>query len=203
MEKSGKFQELLSQHVKEKDCFKTVKTLAAVDVSYAGDTASAACIVTDIKGAILNKTTFQGRPLFPYISSFFALREFPLIYNVLKGVQFDLLFIHGHGRAHPRKFGLACHTGLYFQKPTIGVAGRKLVGGYTKNFEKWTYLHWKGDIIGAVLKTHNKMNPIFVSVGHMISLSSAICYTFKTVKDHKFPEVLQLAHNLSRKGLKQ
>lgn len=198
----GRFQEVLSKHVNEKDCFESVETLAGVDVSYEGDTASAACIVMDFEGSVLEENIFRGRPTFPYVSSFFALREFPLIYNVLKGVHFDLLFVHGHGEAHPRKCGLACHTGLYFQKPTIGVAGRKLVGEYNKNFEKWTYLYWKGDKIGAVLKTHKKMNPVFVSVGHMISLQSAIHYTCKTVKDHKFPEVIRLAHSASKKGLK-
>ena len=195
-----RFQTLLSEHVVEVDCFGSVKTLAGVDVSYKGDTASASCILMK-EGSVIKKNVFTSRPAFPYVSSFFALREFPLIYNVLKGVKCDLLFVHGHGRAHPRKFGLACHTGLYFGKPTIGVAGRKLVGEYNKDFEKWTYLYYKDDIIGAVLRTHKKMNPIFVSVGHMISLPSAIQFTFKNVKDHKFPEVLRLAHAVSRRAL--
>ena len=63
MEPYEKFQTLLSQHVKEKDCFNSIKTLAGADVSYAKGTASAACIVTDIKGSILSKTTFRAPPL--------------------------------------------------------------------------------------------------------------------------------------------
>ncbi len=195
-----RFQILLSEHVAEVDCFGSVKTLAGVDVSYREDTASAACILMK-EESVIKENVFTGRLAFPYVSSFFALREFPLIYNVLKGLEFDLLFVHGHGRAHPRKFGLACHTGLYFGKPTIGVAGRKLVGEYNKDFEKWTYLYHKDDIIGAVLRTHKKMNPIFVSIGHMISLQSAIQFTFKNVKTHKFPEVLRLAHLVSKQTL--
>lgn len=195
-----RYQILLSKQVKQADCFERIETLAGVDVSY-GDTASAACVLMDAKGSIIREVVYKGRPTFPYKSSFFALREFPLIYHVLKDLKFDLLFVHGHGRAHPRRFGLGCHTGLYFKKPTIGVAGRKLVGEYKQHFETWTYLYHESDIIGAVLKTHKKMNPVFVSVGHMISLPSAIRFTFENVKNHKFPEVLKLAHTASKKGL--
>jgi deoxyribonuclease V len=193
----GRFQERLSKYVKDVDCFESVETLAGVDVSYKEDTASAACVVMK-KGSVIQKKIFGGRPTFPYVGSFFALREFPLIYEVLRDVEFDLLFVHGHGKAHPRRFGLACHTGLYFGKPTIGVAGRKLVGEYDEMFEKQTYVYHEGEIIGAVLRTHARMNPVFISVGHMISLQSAIDFTFKSVKNHKFPEVLRLAHVISK-----
>lgn len=195
-----RFQTLLSEYVMEVDNFESIETLAGVDVSYKGADASAASVVTDLKGSIIQETVWKGRPSYPYVSSFFALREFPLIYNVLRSVEFDLLFVHGHGRAHPRRFGLACHTGLYFGKPTIGVAGRKLIGEY-EPFEKWTYLYDRGSTIGAVLRTHVQMNPIFVSVGHMISLDTAVEWTFKNVKSHKFPEVLRLAHLASKKHL--
>ena len=106
-----RYQKLLSHYVKEVDCFERITTLAGVDVSYTGSTASAACVVME-GGSIVEEKTWSGKPFFPYLSSFFALREFPLIYRVLKDVTVDLLFVHGHGRAHPRKFGLACHTGF-------------------------------------------------------------------------------------------
>lgn len=199
--RSERSQEMLSQFVKEVDCFESAETLAGADVSYKGDTASAACVLTDVKGSVLTEKTVAGRPTFPYVSSFFALREFPLILEVLRDVKFDILFVHGHGRAHPRRFGLACHTGLYIGKPTIGVAGRTLVGEYDTSFEKWTYLYDRNDIIGAVLKTHPEMNPIFVSVGHMISLHSAVKCTFSAARKHKFPEALRLAHVASKKAL--
>lgn len=194
-------QMLLSEHVVEVDCFGSVETLAGVDVSYKGDAASAACVVMDVEGSVLEEKTFGGQPAFPYLRSFFVLREFPLMYEVLKDMKFDILFVHGHGRAHPRRFGLACHAGLYFRKPTIGVAGQKLVGEYNESFERWTYLYDEGDIVGAVLKTQKEMNPIFVSVGHMISLQSAIDFTFSNVGTRKFPEVLALAHLLSKRQL--
>jgi deoxyribonuclease V len=195
--KGERFQETLSKHIRDVDCFENIETLAGVDVSYKEDTASAACVVMK-KGSIIGKKISRGQPTFPYVSSFFALREFPLIYEVLRDIEFDLLFVHGHGKAHPRRFGLACHTGLYFGKPTVGVAGRKLVGEYDETFEKQTYVHHEDEIIGAVLQTHGKMNPVFVSVGHMISLQSAIEFTFENVRNHKFPEVLRLAHVISK-----
>lgn len=196
-----RLQKMLSKHVIEKDCFESIQTCAGVDVSYTGDTASAACVLMAY-GSVIDQNVFKGRPTFPYVSTFFALREFPLIYEVVNGLksQFDIMFVHGHGRAHPRKFGLACHAGLYFQKPTIGIAGNILVGDYDKDFTDWTYLYRKHEVIGAVVQTHPKMNPIFVSVGHMISLKTAIKITVEQVKTHKFPEALRLAHVLSRKN---
>jgi deoxyribonuclease V len=194
-----RLQEMLSKQVIETDCFESIQTCAGVDVSYTEDTASAACVLM-AHGSVTGQKVFRGRPTFPYVSTFFALREFPLIYEVLKRLEseFDVLFVHGHGRAHPRKFGLACHTGVYFQKPTIGVAGNVLVGEYDKDFTDWTYVYRNHEIIGAVLQTNPKMNPIFISVGHMISLKTAIKITVENVKTHKFPEVLRLAHVLSR-----
>ena len=199
--KGEQSQTLLSEYVVEVDCFESVNTLAAVDVSYKGGAASSACVITDVGGTVLRQKVWKGRPTFPYVSSFFALREFPLIYKVLKDAEYDILFVHGHGKAHPRRFGLACHTGLYFNKPTIGVAGKNLVGEYEPHFEKWTSLYSQGDIVGAVLRTQATMNSIFVSVGHRISLQSAVKLTFNAVKTHKFPEVMRLAHLASRQGL--
>lgn len=192
-------QKMLSKYVLEVDCFERIETQAGVDVSYKGDTASAACVVVNEDGSVIEEKVWSGRVTFSYVPSFFALREFPSIYNVLKGTEYDLLFVHGHGRAHPRKFGLACHVGLYFQKPTIGVAGRKLVGDFARHFEKWTHLYFEGDCVGAVLKTHQKMSPIFASVGHKISLHSAVRLTFANVREHRFPEVLRLAHEASKR----
>jgi deoxyribonuclease V len=195
-----RFQQLLSEYVLEEDCFERVVTLAGVDVSYRRGIASAACVAME-EGVVTQEVTWTGKPPFPYISTFFALREFPLIYEVVKKVTCDLLFVHGHGRAHPRKFGLACHAGLYFQRPTIGVAGRVLVGEYDKSFGDWTYLYYQNEVVGALVRTHEKMNPVVVSVGHMISLESAIEYTQMSVVNYKFPEVLRLAHICSRKEL--
>ncbi|MBU7013849.1 MAG: endonuclease V [Theionarchaea archaeon] len=195
-----RFQHLLSEYVREEDCFEKVVTLAGVDVSYKGDIASVACVAME-EGVVTQEVTWIGQPSFPYVSSFFALREFPLIYEAVRRVPCDLLFVHGHGRAHPRKFGLACHTGLYFQRPTVGVAGRILVGEFDNSYGDWTYLHFQNEAVGALVRTQEKMNPIVVSVGHMISLKSAVDYTRLSVMAHRFPEVVHLAHLLSRKTL--
>jgi deoxyribonuclease V len=196
-------QQMLSKHVMEVDCFESqdIETLAGVDVTYKGNTASASCVIMDTDHSLIDEIVVKGTPRFPYISSFFAFREFPLIYEVLKKARFDLLFVHGHGRAHPRRFGLACHTGVYFGKPTVGVAGQLLTGTYDPDFDTCTHVYDGPEIIGAALKTHPRMNPIIVSIGNMISLESAIQYTFSAVKDHKFPEVLRRAHQVSKNAL--
>jgi deoxyribonuclease V len=196
-------QQLLSEHVLEVDCFESndIKTLAGVDVSYGETSASAACVVMDINHAVVDEIVITGTPRFPYVPTFFTFREFPLIYEVINRARFDLLFVHGHGRAHPRRFGLACHTGVYFRKPTLGVAGTLLTGTFDPHFKTYTYVYEGKERIGAVLKTHPCMNPVFVSVGHMVSLESAIQFTFDAVVDHKFPEALRRAHQISKEAL--
>lgn len=132
---------------------------------------------------------------FPYIPGLLAIREGPAIIEAFKKLQNkpDLLMIDGQGIAHPREFGIACHVGVLLDIPAVGVAKQRLYGKHVEPPESeggWTPLvnPNKGNTIGAVLRTKKRTNPVFVSIGHKIDLSTAVKLTFKCTKGYRIPE---------------
>ena len=178
-------QVILARHIVEKECGEPYR-IAGVYVAYA-DKAYAACVVCGRDSEILEEKSAVSKIHFPYLSTFFSFREFPPILKALSGAHFDLLFVHGHGEAHPRFFGLACHVGLFVQKPTIGIASRpicgEIVGGKVIYEEK---------TVGIVSGKH------IVSVGNLITLAQAYKYSM-LFSGNDFPFPLTLAHDLAEK----
>ncbi|MFQ6089175.1 MAG: endonuclease V [Candidatus Methanofastidiosia archaeon] len=199
LEEFEKMQLLLSEKIIFKDEFSAIDRVAGVDVSYREKRACACGVVMNWNFEILEKKIIKERVNFKYIPTYFALRELQPSLKVLKNLKFDLLFVHGHGFAHPRRFGLACSVGFELGIPTIGIANRKLIGEYDDS-ERLSYLWDKGERIGIVVR-REKMKPIFISVGHKISLKTALKFTLKSVKNHRLPEVLWVAHLLSKKSI--
>ena len=145
---------------------------------------------------------------FPYVSGLLAFREAPSLMTLLKRIQYqpDVILFHSHGLAHPRKFGLACHLGVLFNIPSIGVADRVLVG-YHDNLpiEKGCYVPLKDNKqeLGLVLRTKEDEIPIFVSVGHKSDLFTAMELTMKCITRYRHPEPIrqaQLAVRAQRDG---
>ena len=113
----------------------------------------------------------------------------------------DLLLVDGHGLAHPRRFGLACHLGVLGNVPTMGVAKSRLVGTYKEpGIERgaWSKLVDREEKIGAVLRTRSAVQPVFVSIGHRISLKTAIEFALRCTGHFRLPEPLRAADTLSR-----
>ena len=138
----------------------------------------------------------------PYIPGFLALREAPAVLAALRCLRMhpDLLFVD-EGLAHPHRFGLACHIGLLAAVPTIGVAKSRLLGRYQPpgpNRGAWTPLVDDGETVGAVLRTRSDTRPVFVSVGHRLSLRTAIDYVLRCAPAFRLPEPIRLADRLSR-----
>jgi deoxyribonuclease V len=108
----------------------------------------------------------------------------------------DVFLVDGQGYAHPYGCGFASHLGLVTGKPTIGVAKSKLFGEAEKSRNKTdvTLLKHKEEIIGAVVKTKSNCKPVYVSVGHMISLETAIEIARHCVRDNRIPEPILKAH---------
>ncbi len=112
----------------------------------------------------------------------------------------DLLLCDGQGLAHPRRFGLACHLGLLLDIPSIGVAKSRLIGVHGEVPETkggWTALEDNGEVIGAVLRTRAGVKPVYVSVGHRISLATAIDYVMRCTTRYRLPETTRHAHRLA------
>jgi deoxyribonuclease V len=65
----------------------------------------------------------------------------------------------------------------------------------------WAALLDQDEVIGAVLRTRVGVKPIFVSIGHRVSLETAVDYVMRCTPRYRLPETTRLADRLaSRHG---
>lgn len=136
---------------------------------------------------------------FPYIPGLLSFREAPLILETYErlSIKPDLLFVDGQGLAHPRRLGIACHLGLWLEMPTIGCAKSRLCGRHDEvGIEAGNQVELidEGEVIGTVLRTQAGSDPLYISIGHKISLENAVRWTKACVKGYRLPEPARLAH---------
>ncbi|OGN97869.1 MAG: hypothetical protein A2Z77_02320 [Chloroflexi bacterium RBG_13_51_36] len=141
----------------------------------------------------------EGKITFPYIPGLLSFRESPLILAACEKLCSipDLVLIDGQGIAHPRRFGLASHVGVFLDLPTIGCAKSILCGQHQPVGEEvgsHAELLDKGELIGAALRTKSGVKPMYVSVGHGIDLASALQWVIRCCRGHRLPEPTRLAH---------
>ncbi len=198
-------QEALRAKVVASDKFGQVRTVAGVDVGFENDgsVTRAAVVVLDFPGLELReKAIARQRTRFPYVPGYLSFREVPALLAALKKLRTkpDLLLCDGQGLAHPRRFGLACHIGLITDIPSIGVAKSRLIGTFNavpKAKGGWAPLMDDGEVIGAVLRTRTGVKPVYVSIGHRISLATAIDYVLRCTPRYRLPETTRRAHHLA------
>jgi len=129
---------------------------------------------------------------FPYVPGLLSFREIPALLKVFAHVRNvpDLIFYDGHGYAHPRRFGIACHLGVLLDRPTIGCAKSLLVGTHgdlPRRAGSRTLLRDGDEILGAVLRTRDGVNPIYVTQGHLISLARAVKFVSSVLDGYRIP----------------
>ena len=198
-------QERLSGRVIRSDALGTVRFVAGVDVGFEdqGKTTRAALAVLSFPGLELHDQAISRSPTrFPYVPGYLSFRELPAVLQALErlATQPDLLLCDGQGLAHPRRFGLACHLGVVTGLPSIGVAKSRLLGSHRDpglRKGQWTPLLDKGETIGAVLRTRSNVSPVFVSIGHRVSLKTAIDYVLRCTTRYRLPETTRWAHRLA------
>ncbi len=155
-----------------------IETVAAVDVSYRENTARAAFVLCSFPQCrLLKSKVIKTEVNFPYIPTFFFLRETKPVLLAVKNEEFDILLVEGHGKAHPRGYGLASHIGLLLRKPVIGVAKKPL-----RSYPEDTLV---------------RVGKAYVSVGNLIDLRSA-GEIVKVLNDRGYPKPLKLADRFSR-----
>ena len=183
-----------------------VRTVAGLDVSVRGDRVRAAIVVLDVRErAVVDQATWEGPVAFPYVPGLLSFREVPALLPALEQLRAlpDVLMLDAQGRAHPRRFGLACHLGVLLDRPALGVAKTLFVGrhgelGAAKG--SGVELVDRGDVVGMAVRTREKVKPVFVSVGHRITLKQACQLTVRLAVRYKLPEPTRLAHRLSYAG---
>ncbi|PQJ34634.1 endonuclease V [Salinibacter sp. 10B] len=205
-DEAKKIQERLTPEVVEGPLPADVETVAGIDVSIRDDTAQAAISVLALpEMERVDEAVHRCDVPFPYVPGLLSFRETPPVLPALEqlSVTPDVLMTDSHGLAHPRRFGFACHLGVLLDHPTFGVAKSILVGEPegTLGTEKGSRvpLEDKGETVGAVLRTRTDVNPVYVSVGHRITLDDAVSVTLACSPRYKIPEPTRQAHKLSRK----
>ena len=201
VKKARKIQICLSKKIILEDNLpKQIRTVAGVDVSYFGEAGVGAVAVLDYESLKLLEcqvATCQVR--MPYIPTLLAFREIPPAMAAIRKlkIQPDVLLADAQGWAHPYRCGFASYLGLALGKPTIGAAKSRLIGEPV-DMRGQMFLVDKNEVVGASVTTKQAAKPIFVSVGHMISLDTSIKIILHCSKT-RIPEPTLQAHCMATK----
>ncbi|MEW6115489.1 MAG: deoxyribonuclease V [Nitrospirota bacterium] len=205
IEEARDIQNRLREEVKAVPLDRELSLIAGVDAAFMGDTIIAAvCLYKYPEITLIEDAHAVEKVTFPYIPGFLSFREGPAFISAVNKLSAkpDVLLIDGQGIAHPRGLGIASHIGVLLDMPTIGCAKSLLVGRYEAPGNKkgsWSPLKYKGNVIGAVLRTRDNTNPVFVSVGHKIDLESSIKIVLSCTGKYRIPEPVRRADMLSKK----
>lgn len=164
------------------------------------DRGYAAVVVVDRETMeTVDAATASVEVTFPYVPGLLSFREIPPLAAAWRGLDTlpDVVIFDGHGLAHPRRFGLACHGGVLFEVPSVGLAKSLLVGehddvGATKGSR--TDLRLDGTVVGAVLRSRTDVRPVFVSPGHRIDVSTAVGLVLSVTPRYRIAEPIRRAH---------
>lgn len=184
----------------------TPATIGGVDVSIHGDEAQAAVAVLAYPSLdIVNHALWRGPVAYPYVSGLLSFREVPAVLHALEQLHElpDLIMADAQGIAHPRRMGMAAHLGLLIDLPVIGVAKARLIGDAPEPDDypgaREALMH-NGEQVGEVVRTRAGAKPLYVSVGHRITLAEAVDLVLHCCTRYRLPEPTRQAHLLSRDG---
>lgn len=196
-------QEELASHIDTSDALGVCQNVAGIDVGLGEETAQAAVVVLTLPDLEIVERVRAERSLnFPYIPGLLTFREAPVILDALARLERepDALIFDGQGYAHPRHMGLATHVGVLLDYPTIGCAKSRLCGTYEEPGPRrgqYTWLRDEEKIVGAVVRTRTNVNPVFVSIGHRVSLQHAVDLVLRCGGGYKLPEPTRWAHHVA------
>ncbi|MGH3147648.1 MAG: endonuclease V [Rubrobacter sp.] len=182
-----------------------VRHVAGADVSTQGDRAFATVVVLDFPGlSVVEVQSFEAGLGFPYVPGLLSFREIPPVACALERVEtpVDALILDAQGVAHPRRMGLASHLGLFLDVPTVGCAKSRLVGSFEEpGVEKGsaTDLVHRGEVVGRIVRTRERVSPVYVSVGNGIDLESSVGLVLACCTRYRLPETTRRAHDAANR----
>jgi len=203
-EKAHAMQLRLSEQVIREDTLPdNIKYVAGVDVAYAKGMSIGAVAVLDFASlSLVESKVVHLKTRFPYIPTLLSFREIPPSYSAIKKLQTqpNVFLVDGQGIAHPYRLGFAAHLGLAINRPTIGVAKSLLCGKVEPvGGQGWAPLTDRGEVIGAEVVTKPGTKPIYISVGHRVSLRRAIDIVKNCTRTYGIPEPIRRAHIIATK----
>ncbi|MEA1904412.1 MAG: endonuclease V [Candidatus Hadarchaeota archaeon] len=208
LDELARIQREVAKRVVKRGKPKKLETIAGCDISFTRENrAYAACAILDYSSLGVLKYSVTGvKVKFPYIPTFLAFRELEPMLKVIRGMEADVYMVGAQGLAHPRRAGLASHLGVILKQPTLGVAKSRLCGDAEVPSDErgaYTLLKDRGEIIGAVVRTRPSVQPVYVSIGHKLSLEIAIRTTLETAPKYRLPEPIRSAHRIATDAMKK
>jgi len=202
IQKAHKAQLEASKHVIRQDTLpKEIRYVAGIDIAYTKTLSIGAVAVLDYKSlSLVESKTEHVKTQFPYIPTLLSFRETPPAVAAVKKLRLqpDVFLVDGQGVMHPYRLGFASHLGLVLGKPTVGVAKSPLIGKVEEfNAEDWAPITDGGEVVGAALVTKRGAKPLYVSIGHMVSLERAINIVKHCTPNYRIPKPIRLAHNIA------
>ena len=206
-----RLQQRLREEIRLVPLKRDVRVIAGADISFErfSNIVHAGIVLLRLADLrVIEKVAIRTVANFPYRPGLLSFRELPALLEAWGELRArpDLLMLDGHGIAHPRRFGIACHAGLILDLPTIGCAKSRLCGHYTEpGPEPGSHAPLLGrpagathdEEIGLVLRTRRNAGPIFISPGHLIDLPTATRIVQQTLTRYRQPEPTRLAHLLA------
>jgi deoxyribonuclease V len=195
-------QQQLRERVRIEPLTTEPKTIAGCDISFNKyeETVYAGIVVFRLDTLeILEEVGVVSTAPFPYVPGLLTFREGPALIEAWQKltIEPDVVMFDGHGMAHPRRMGIATHMGLWINRPSFGCGKTVLAGRFDDPASErgnWTPMLHRGETIGAALRTKNKVNPVFISPGHLIDLPTAIDLTLRCDRGYRLPEPTRRAH---------
>ncbi len=181
-----------------------IRTIAGADVSFNrfSDIIYTGIVVLSFPDLhIIETAGVRGTTAFPYVPGLLSFRETPSLLEAWDQLKTkpDVMMLDGQGLAHPRRFGIACHVGLLLDLPAFGCAKSILVGKHDElglEAGSQSPLVDRGEVVGVALRTKRRVNPVYVSAGHLIDLPSAIDLALRSTTKYRQPEPTRQAHLL-------
>jgi deoxyribonuclease V len=179
--------------------------VAGVDVSYerrAVDCHAAIAVLRWPGWELVESASATMASPFPYVPGYLSFREGPVVIRAWRTLRTapDLVLVDSHGTAHPRGLGSASHLGLWFDRPTIGCAKSRLCGTHREPGRRAgsaVRLLLDGEQIGWVLRSRDRVKPIFISPGHHISMEAALTTAKSLLGRSRVLEPIRAANRLS------
>ena len=199
-------QRTLAEQVITQGRLDALRHVAGVDVGFeqrGAVTRAAVAVLRFPELELIEKSVVRAPTCFPYIPGLLSFREIPAVLSAIEQLTHpvDVYLCDGQGYAHPRRFGIACHLGVLLDKPAIGVAKTRLIGQCRGNLPaergQWCELVHRDEVIGAVLTTRVGVKPLYVSIGHRVSLAEAVRVTMACTTRFRLPETTRWAHRLA------
>lgn len=196
-----RIQSELRGRVERRNRLGAVRLIAGADVALdlVRNRAIAGVVVFRFPGLEEVERASAVRPLtFPYVPGLLSFREAPALLAAFARLRSapDLLFFDGHGYAHPRRLGIACHLGLLLDRPAIGCAKSLLIGQHRPPAlvaGSRAALRDAGETIGVALRTRTGVKPVYISIGHRISLERAVEFALAACDGFRIPRPTRLA----------